>query len=269
MNMKAKKWISGVLAAGVMALVPCGAFAAEVTVNTTQNDGVVTVAGNVTNASAGQQVTVLVVKKNTVLADLTTADVAYIDQVGAAESYSFSFAMPDNMQTGSYDVYVGGTDVETLGTDSFTPSSPAGNYTLSGTISASASNNRLAKIKVTAYEAGTDKEVATTNLNADGTYELALQAGTYDIKVSRTSYLTKTYEGVVISADDSTTVNGLTLIAGDVSADNYITSSDLAAVKTYFGLTTEEALEIADLSEDDYVTSSDASVIRQNLGQTY
>ena len=84
------------------------------------NNGTVTISGSVDGAVSGQQVTVLVVEDNTNLASLTASDVVYLIQTTSDENgdYSVSFTMPSEKRSGTYDVYIGGTEVSSPhGTD--------------------------------------------------------------------------------------------------------------------------------------------------------
>lgn len=121
MKKQVKKWMSIVLAMAMLTVLPMSAFAATVTTGATENDGVITIEGTVTNAAVGQQITVLVVNENTDISNLSSSDIAYVCQtVPTNGAYSVSFTMPVEKQTGTYDVYVGGTEVGTPDDDSFT-----------------------------------------------------------------------------------------------------------------------------------------------------
>ena len=96
--------------------------AAEVTAGATENDGVITVSGTVTNAVSGQKVTVLVVEDGATLGSLSASDIVYMNQVtpNGSGAYTLTFTMPVAKRTGTYDVYVGGTAVGTPDDTSFT-----------------------------------------------------------------------------------------------------------------------------------------------------
>ncbi len=261
-----KKIISALLTGALLLGLSVGASAATVTAGVTQANGTITVSGAVSNATTGQQVTVLVVKDGTDLDELVSSDVAYIDQVSATGNYSVSFQVPTDMNYGAYDVYVGGTQVTTLATTDFVVE---GTHTLSGEVGASVNGANLTKIWIRVYQAGTETLVSETYANADGSFALSVPNGTYDIKVGRDGYLTRTYQSVTVNADDSTTVNGLTLLAGDVDENGSITPTDATTVISVIGLLEGELLNKTDLDDSGFVSPTDATVVFVNIGLDY
>ena len=119
-----KKYLAILLTMALLLSVAGTVLATTVDGTATPNDstGVVTISGSVTGAVSGQQVTVLVVKDGTDIASYTPSDVVYIAQTTSDGSgnYSVSFTMPVAKRTGTYDVYVGATNVGTPDRDSFT-----------------------------------------------------------------------------------------------------------------------------------------------------
>lgn len=117
-----KKWTSMMLLMAMVMLLPFNALAVATTNGTaTENNGVITISGTVTGAVAGQKVTVLVVNDNADINNLAASDIAYVNQVVPSNgNYNLTFTMPVSKRTGTYDVYVGGTNVSTPDDDSFT-----------------------------------------------------------------------------------------------------------------------------------------------------
>ena len=114
---KMKKYLAVLLTMALLLSVAGTAMAATVDGTATPNDstGVVTISGTVTGGVSGQHVTVLVVEDGTNIASLTASAVVYMAQTTSDGSgnYSVSFVMPEGKRTGTYDVYIGGTEVGT------------------------------------------------------------------------------------------------------------------------------------------------------------
>ena len=74
-----------------------------------------TISGSVTSPVTGQEVTVLLVPYGTNLATLTPSDIVYVAQTipDSNGDYEISFTMPVVKRTGTYDVYIGVTEVGT------------------------------------------------------------------------------------------------------------------------------------------------------------
>ena len=121
MKTQIKKWMSIMLVMSVLALFPLNAFATSVTTGATNNDGVITISGTVTDAASGQEITILVVQEGADVDNLSPSEIAHVAQVVPTNGeYTVSFTMPVAKRTGTYDVYVGGTNVSTPDDDSFT-----------------------------------------------------------------------------------------------------------------------------------------------------
>ena len=96
--------------------------AADVSGTASESSGTVTISGTVTDPVANQQVTVLVVEDNTGIANISAENIVYIAQTTAENNgdYSVSFIMPAGKRTGTYDIYIGGTEVDPPAKTSYT-----------------------------------------------------------------------------------------------------------------------------------------------------
>ena len=122
MKTQVKKWMSIMLVMSVLALLPLNAFATSVTTGATNNNGEITISGTVTNAVSGQEITVLVVEHGADVDNLSPLEIAHIAQTTPQSNgtYSVSFTMPVAKRTGTYDVYIGGTEVNSPENTSYT-----------------------------------------------------------------------------------------------------------------------------------------------------
>lgn len=104
----------------------------------------------------------------------------------------------------------------------------------------------------------------------------AVAAGTYDLVVTKAGHLTYTVTGVVVGTEnvDLTAATGkayqtITLLAGDMNADNKINTSDLRVFRQNYG-SAEGAVTnwLADISGDKRINTTDLRVFRQNYGSS-
>ena len=116
-----KKYLAILLTMALLSFA-WSASAASVDGTATENNGTITIEGTVTSPVAGQQVTVLVVDDGTNINNLTADKIAYMAQTTSDGNgdYSFTFSMPAHKRVGTYDVYIGGTEVGTPDDTSFT-----------------------------------------------------------------------------------------------------------------------------------------------------
>ena len=111
-----------VMTVSVMAATPT-----EPSVEKDNSARTVTVSGSVSDCSDNQQVVILVIKSTASLSSLSESDVAYIDQapVGNDGKYTFNFAI-DKSKGDGFVVYIGGTDVSSTKSASFSFAGGAG-----------------------------------------------------------------------------------------------------------------------------------------------
>ena len=115
MKTQIKKWMSIMFVISVLALMPLSAFASPVA---TVNNGEITISGTMEGA---REVTVLVVTHGASINNLSASELAYVNQVPAANgAYSLTFTMPEGKRTGTYDVYVGAANAATPDATSYT-----------------------------------------------------------------------------------------------------------------------------------------------------
>lgn len=117
MKYPVRKLFTSLLAVALVMLLPMGALAATTLTGTQAADsgGLVTVSGSVTDAGTGQRVSILIVEDGTNINSLTAAQIVYMAQTtpDGNGDYEVSFTMPVAKRTGTYDVYVGATNVGT------------------------------------------------------------------------------------------------------------------------------------------------------------
>ena len=125
MKKQVKQLVTIMLVMAVL-LMPVSAFAdPSVSETSSVNGGLVTISGTVDSAVFGQEVTVLVVTGGANIGNLAAGDVAYVIQADTSnDAFSVSFTMPLEKRTGTYDVYIGGTDVSTPAEDELVFTTP-------------------------------------------------------------------------------------------------------------------------------------------------
>ena len=108
-----KKYLAILLTMMLLLSAAWNVSATSVDGNAVENNGTVTISGSVTEQVAGQQVTVLIVEGGTDLNSLAPGNIVYMKQTtpDSNGAYSVSFTMPQAKRTGTYDVYVGATNV--------------------------------------------------------------------------------------------------------------------------------------------------------------
>lgn len=170
---------------------------------------------------AAQQSTVLVVKSGTALATLQDSDIKYIDQEAVSDTaVTYTFKLLEADRTGTYDVYVGGTGVDAPDSTSFSFDTKK----IIGTITVLGDATKATAV-------ATDASAISVNgtVKADGTYEIEVGQGTYDVVLGKAGYLYKTYEDVVANANE-VNLGAITLMAGDLDNSGTIDFTDLQAV---------------------------------------
>ncbi|MBQ3110059.1 MAG: hypothetical protein IJC69_02840 [Clostridia bacterium] len=195
---------------------------------------------------AAQQSTVLVVKSGTALATLQDSDIKYIDQEAVSDTaVTYTFKLLEADRTGTYDVYVGGTGVDAPEDTSFSFDTKK----IIGTISVLGDATKATAV-------ATDASAISVNgtVKSDGTYEIEVGQGTYDVVLGKAGYLYKTYEDVVANQTE-VNLGTIKLIPGDYDGDTYVTVSDIMAAKKYFDSDTT-AIEDYNLDIDDDGTVS-------------
>lgn len=203
---------------------------------------------------AAQQSTILVVRAGTEIATLEDSAIKYIDQETVSEgTVTYTFKLLEADRNGAYDVYVGGTAVDA-------PSKSAVSYDsrkIIGTVTVLGDATK-ATAKAVANGVETPGTVAS-----DGKYEITVGQGTYNVVLGKKGYLYKTFENVVVGAEDKE-LGTVALIAGDVTSDSKIDLEDLQQVLSSIG-TNSAAL---DLNDDGKVDLEELQTVLTNIGQS-
>ena len=201
---------------------------------------------------AAQQSTVLVVKSGTALATLSDSDIKYIDQEAVSDTaVTYTFKLLEADRVGTYDVYVGGTGVDAPSNTSFSFDTKK----IIGTITVLGDAT-----KATAVATDASNISVNGTVKADGTYEIEVGQGTYDVVLGKTGYLYKTYEDVVANANE-VNLGTIALIGGDYNNDNAVDISDLQATLTNF----DGATTTVDLDDDGKVTITELQSALSNF----
>lgn len=106
--------------------------------------------------------------------------------------------------------------------------------------------------------------VATDTTDSAGNYTLIAPAGTYVIRAEHTSYLDGEKLGIVTIAGNTTTVNTVTLLAGDVIINGCVDIFDLAAIAGQFGQSVPPVPANLDLNADGVINILDVALAASN-----
>ena len=110
--------------------------------------------------------------------------------------------------------------------------------------------------------------IAQTTTSGDGTYEIHLPEGNYDIVVTKPYYLEHRLTNIEILRNEVRELEEIKIYAGDVNVDGQIELSDLTGVTYNFGKVAENN-EIAryDLNEDGMVDVTDREILMRNYNR--
>ena len=100
----------------------------------------------------------------------------------------------------------------------------------------------------------------------DGTYEIELPDGTYDVKINKPSYLSYTIKDILVQGETEIQLNTINLAAGEIVEDGVINLFDVVRIISYFydGPHTPEGDLKHDLNEDGIVDMSDVDIVMNN-----
>lgn len=229
-----------------------------ITVDANAETGAVTVSGTITDAVAAQEATVIVVPKGTALSSVTDDQIKYIDQMTATDgTFSYTFKLDTTVK--EYDVYFGGTGVESVGKDAITFGG--------GTITTHKIFGTFSLLAGAKYDNATAVAGTTSGtVAADGKYEIVVDNGTYTVVVGRPGYLYRTYSAVEVKDADKD-LGAAALIAGDYTGDGAINLSDLQPVLSNFEKTSADAGYVAalDFNDDGVINLKDLQPILTNF----
>ena len=108
--------------------------------------------------------------------------------------------------------------------------------------------------------------VETVYSNLDGTFNIELDPGTYDIVIDKAGYLEVVVNGIIVEAGKTKTIEELALIPGDVNKDGAINMTDLnLIVSNYFA--TSGGLKYSinmDFNDDGVIDMTDLNALVTN-----
>ncbi len=112
-------------------------------------------------------------------------------------------------------------------------------------------------------------KVVEIETNDDGTYEINLAIGTYDILIDKSGYLDHIYTNVQIGEKNTIDKGVKALVAGDVNKDGNIQIKDKAIITQNNGRKkgNESYIEGYDLNNDGIINLYDKSMVTQNNGK--
>ena len=108
-------------------------------------------------------------------------------------------------------------------------------------------------------------------INPDGTYNLDLKEGEYDLVVTKTSYLEYRLTNIVVKDGETSTIDDINIYAGDPDENGEIEIEDLTTIIENYGTITDDNKAQKgkyDLNEDGIVNKQDRSILKANYGKT-
>ena len=105
--------------------------------------------------------------------------------------------------------------------------------------------------------------------NDDGTYEIKVIPGKYDILIDKAGYLDQIYINVTIAQNTSKDLENVTLIPGDINKDGIIEILDKVIMTKQNGKTSTDVdfNESGDLNDDGAIEILDKTILTKNNGQ--
>ena len=112
--------------------------------------------------------------------------------------------------------------------------------------------------------------VKQENINPDGTYEIEIDPGEYDIVITKTSYLEYRITNVIVKDKQDTKLNDIKIFAGDIVKSGEIEIDDMVELNDNYGVIDEqnkEKMTKYDLNEDGIVNKLDRNILKENYGK--
>ena len=109
--------------------------------------------------------------------------------------------------------------------------------------------------------------ISSVQTNADGTYEVILEPGKYDIVFNKPGYLSYRITGIDIKDGLGAVLDDIELLGGDVDGSGEIELDDLVAINdNYCSITDDNKAEkeCFDLNGDKIVNSLDRAILKKN-----
>lgn len=102
--------------------------------------------------------------------------------------------------------------------------------------------------------------------NEDGTYEIYVIPGTYDIVVDKPGYLDHIYESRTVLENQTIDLGHKEILAGDTNKDGTIEITDLTTLLDAFGMSSSDPdyKETTNFNDDDYVEITDLTSLLGN-----
>ncbi len=97
--------------------------------------------------------------------------------------------------------------------------------------------------------------------NDDGTFEIYIIPGTYDVQVTRLGFLDYIYSDVIINAGDEIDMGEIRLAAGDANRDGVISQEDVNTIKKYMDMDSSDSE-----FKEQYNPSQIGAVVSEDLG---
>jgi phage baseplate assembly protein gpV len=105
---------------------------------------------------------------------------------------------------------------------------------------------------------------ATTTANVDGTFSVAVPAGSYTVEATASGHLSA--EGpATVTAGNTTTMPTISLVAGDIDGNGVVDQYDALTIGINYNLTAPDA---ADLNSDGTINVLDLEILAANYRQT-
>lgn len=102
--------------------------------------------------------------------------------------------------------------------------------------------------------------------NDDGTYEIYVIPGTYDIVIDKPGYLDHIYESRTVVENQTTELGYKEILAGDTNKDGTVEITDLTTVLNAYGMSSTDTdySESTNFNDDDYVEITDLTALLGN-----
>lgn len=105
--------------------------------------------------------------------------------------------------------------------------------------------------------------ITTVKTNEDGTYEIKVIPGTYDVLIDKKGYLDYIVTEIAINENNEIDLGNIELIPGDVNKDGIVEGEDLTYITIYYDVIEGEQSydESYDLNEDGIIEGEDLTYI--------
>ena len=108
--------------------------------------------------------------------------------------------------------------------------------------------------------------ISAVQTNSDGSYEILLEPGVYDVVFTKAGYLSHRITGIDIKDGLGATLDTVNMLGGDVVETGEIEIDDLVSMNDNYGPVTEEK-DRFDLNGDGVINSLDRNILKKNYGK--